>query len=507
MTESENMIVETGAKEEKRLRARRYFLTISKVVDEQLMNKESVRDMLLKMEESLSHYMIGRELHVDGTPHYHLYLKYSKQRELKFKHFDYLGQHGSLASCRDPIRSYMYISKEDKAPLSNFDYEAGILRGTTEEIATYMSQTGKKYTDLLRNEGRNALVTKWRPLKAFEKELEAEEKLNETIAKKTGIMYIDENVMREKLTEHELRLVSEYEELRTIIAHINQVVKFRYNRPFKTKNLLIYSSQPDTGKTSLIRKIGQHCPIYHFPRGEWFHGYKNYTFWGMLWNEVNIKGWDVENLKNMLEGTAVTLEVKGGHINKDDNPEVFMTSNYTLKEMVEERYKYDPVRCERTLKTLEARIEEVNLDDFVYKNGDIFFLQKLILPFKIDENVVKYIMDKRRESILRDQEELTLLIRENFAKTGLEDYLPAYNTAAHSISSLVEYLQYANNIRKEDIEGYVRGLNRKQLDDLSIEYKTSLLAFQIFCAKHEITDMDKKLQEAIDFCKTIQVFS
>jgi hypothetical protein len=368
--------------EDKRPRGRRYFLTVSRVVDEELINKEKMRDLLVKMEESLSHYMIGRELHVDGTPHYHFYLKYSRTRELKFDHFDYLGKHGKLEVCRSPIGSYMYISKEDKEPLASFDYEAGILRGTTEEIATYMSQTGKKYSDLLRSEGRNALVTKWRPLKAFEKEIELEEKLDETIRRKRGMKYIDDDLIRERLTEDERKLVEENDEIRTIIKHMNHVVEYKWRRPFKTPNLLLYSSEPNTGKTSLIRKIGEYCPIHHFPRGEWFHGYKNETFWGMLWNEVDIKGWKMEDLKNMLEGSPVTLEIKGGHIEKDDNPEVFMTSNYTLREMIEERYKYDPVRLDRTLKTLGARIEEVNLDYFIRRHRNIFFLQKLIVPME-----------------------------------------------------------------------------------------------------------------------------
>lgn len=369
-------------KKDYRPRGRRYFLTISKVIDENLMNKEKIKDLLVKMEDSLSHYMIGRELHVDGTPHYHIYLKYSRTRELKFSHFDYLGKHGKLEVCRSPIGSYMYISKEDIEPIANFDYEAAVLRGTTEEIATYISQTGKKYSDLLRSKGKNALVTKWRTLKSFEKELEAEEKLYSTIQKKKGIKLITESLMREVLTEEEMRLIQENEELRTIISHINHVVEYKWQRPFKTSNLLIYSSEPNTGKTSLIRKIAEYCPIHNFPRGDWFHGYRNETFWGMLWNEVDIKGWKMEDLKNMLEGSPVTLEIKGGHIEKDDNPEVFMTSNYTLQEMIEEKYKYDPVRRDRTIQTLRPRIDEVNLDKFVNKYGNIFFLQKLIVPIE-----------------------------------------------------------------------------------------------------------------------------
>ena len=363
-----------------RPRGRRYFLTISRVVDEQLMNKEKMRDLLVEKEDSLSHYMIGRELHADGTPHYHFYLKYSRTRELKFDHFDYLGKHGKLEVVRSPVGSYMYISKEDKEPVANFDYEAGVLRGTTEEIVTYLNQTGKKYEDLFKSEGVAAIATKWRTLKNFEIEQEDQRRLREMMLKKKGIRLIDEDLKRKVLTEEEIKLVNENEEIKTIIKHINHVVEYKWNRPFKTPNLLIYSSKPNTGKTSLIRKIGEYCLIHNFPRGDWFHGYKNNTFWGMLWNEVDIKGWKMEDLKNMLEGSSVTLEIKGGHIEKDDNPEVFMTSNYTLKEMVEERYKYDSVRLERTLETLGARIEEVNLDNFVHDHKDIFFLQKLIVP-------------------------------------------------------------------------------------------------------------------------------
>jgi hypothetical protein len=372
-------VMSADKKVRKTLEARRFFLTIPKCQ----IGKKKLEALLKDEEEFLSHYIIGEEKHVDGTKHHHIYLKYSKKRNFSYSHFDYLGKHGKLEVCRSPIGSYMYISKEDKAPLSNFDYEAGVLKGTTDQIALYLSQTGKKYEDLFRGEGAYALATKWRALKVFEREMADQKKIQEMRETKRGIKLIDEDLIREKLTIEECRLVEENEELKVIIEHINNVIKYKWKRPFKTKNLLIYSDEPNTGKTSLIRKLGEHCPIFHFPRGEWFHGYKNQTFWGMLWNETDVKGWKMEDLKNMLEGTAVTLEVKGGHIDKDDNPEVFMTSNYTLYDMVEERYKYDEKRLRVTLKTLRARIDEVNLNNFVQKgNGNIFFLQKLIVPIE-----------------------------------------------------------------------------------------------------------------------------
>jgi hypothetical protein len=80
---------------------------------------------------------------------------------------------------------------------------------------------------LLRNEGRNALVTKWRTLKAFEQELETKQKIDEMKSNKRGIKHIDDSLMKEKLTAEEIRLVGEYEELRTIIRHINHVVQYK----------------------------------------------------------------------------------------------------------------------------------------------------------------------------------------------------------------------------------------------------------------------------------------
>ena len=86
-------------KKEKRPRGRRYFLTISKYEmgdeigrtkrseDEQIMGpisvKEKLKNLLVEKEDSLSHYMIGEESHVDGTKHYHIYLKYIQIEKIK----------------------------------------------------------------------------------------------------------------------------------------------------------------------------------------------------------------------------------------------------------------------------------------------------------------------------------------------------------------------------------------------------------------------------------------
>ena len=150
-----------------------------------------------------------------------------------------------------------------------------------------------------------------------------------------------------------------------------------FNSKGRPIGLLLYG-EPESGKTTLIRKLMEYCPIYGFPRDEWFHGYKSFIFLGILWNEMTLTGIDVEMLKNFLEGMPVKLNVKGSQVQKDDNPEVFITANFSLKDMIEEKCRnLSDMRKEKImLNALRERIEEVNVDQ--YEN--IFFLSKLIVP-------------------------------------------------------------------------------------------------------------------------------
>ena len=355
------------------LQFRRYFLTIPQCA----IGKENIEGLLVANETYLSHYMIGEEKHVDGSKHYHIYLKYSKQKDFSYSHFDYLGKHGKLEGCRSPRRSYMYISKEDKEPLCNFDYLGGILSGKPEEIAMYLGQTGKTYSDLFINDKASIhlLATKWRSIKNWENEYGEEKKLAEIRRTKKGIKLIDECLMNEELSSEEVEMIRKDKGLRLIIEHINKVMKYKGNKPFKDKHILIWSKGVDKGKTSLIRKLMEHCPMYGFPTDQWFHGYKSNEFWGIFWNEMTLTGIDVDMLKNFLEGTSVKLAIKGSQVHKEDNPEMFMTSNNNLEEMIEKKCGYQDYDSKKViLNALRARIEEVNVDG--YEN--IFFLSKLI---------------------------------------------------------------------------------------------------------------------------------
>jgi hypothetical protein len=147
---------------------------------------------------------------------------------------------------------------------------------------------------------------------------------------------------------------------------------------------LIWSKKPGLGKTTLFLELSKYCPMFSFPRDKWFDGYKNETFWMILWNETTFAGahFDIDDFKNFLEGIPTMLEVKGSKIEKKDNPQIFMTANKDLKKMVDSKYHYEDEEDRQILlNALRERIDEVCVDD--YEN--IFFLSKLIVSTRASD--------------------------------------------------------------------------------------------------------------------------
>lgn len=75
---------------------------------------------------------------------------------------------------------------------------------------------------------------------------------------------------------------------------------------------------------------------------------------------MKLTGMDVDMIKNFLERTPVKLAIKGSQVEKTDNPQVFMTSNNDLGEMVDKKYHNGNEEEKKiVLDALRARIDEV----------------------------------------------------------------------------------------------------------------------------------------------------
>lgn len=80
--------------------------------------RESVLDMIKERGLTLQKGLVSQEMHKDGTPHLHAYLKFSKTVEtLNCRYFDikYNGDtfHGKYESAKSAIQTIKYISKYD----------------------------------------------------------------------------------------------------------------------------------------------------------------------------------------------------------------------------------------------------------------------------------------------------------------------------------------------------------------------------------------------------------
>ncbi|OMJ13215.1 Replication-associated protein A, partial [Smittium culicis] len=91
-----------------RLASMSFFLTYPKCT----LSKETVLAELKKICD-VETYIVARELHSDGTPHIHAYLKVKKTINSKNpRYFDIKGYHGNYDSCRNPKNVMKYVMKD-----------------------------------------------------------------------------------------------------------------------------------------------------------------------------------------------------------------------------------------------------------------------------------------------------------------------------------------------------------------------------------------------------------
>ena len=384
----ENNSTNNKKKKDERKMANRLLITVSQTGE---FDKLEIKQKLLsKYGSNISYCCISREEHKDKGIHCHIFVNFIKRIRYTYQPntFEFLFEkpaHIAMikSNKEDRIRALQYVKKvqdyvefgkndvdESKQIVVNVEQyvmkaiEEGI---EFEALATHDLEKIRFYALKHSNQIKRMIVSYKESQKWKEKQ------------KLKGIRIIDDVLMNEVLSSEEVKLIEKDKGLQKIIEHINKVMIYKGNKPFKDKHILIWSKGVNKGKTSLIRKLMEHCPMYGFPTDQWFHGYKSFTFWGIFWNEMKISGYDIDMLKNFLEGTPVKLSIKGSQVEKEDNPQMFMTSNNDLEDMIEKKYHNSGYEDKKiVLNAMKARIEEVNVDQ--YEN--VFFLSKLIVPIE-----------------------------------------------------------------------------------------------------------------------------
>ena len=375
-------------KKDSRKQSNRLLITIAQTGE---FKKENIRQKLLsKYGSNITYCCISREEHKDKGIHCHIFINFTKRIKYSYEPntFEFLFEKPAhiaqvRANKEDRIRALQYVKKvQDYVEFGKNDVdESKQIVMNVEQYVMKAIKEGISYKQLLSHQIEKIVDYSLKNSGKVQRMIYEIEELRSWERKQglRGIRLIDECLMNEVLSSEEMAMIEKDKGLRLIIEHINKVMIYEGNKPFKDKHLLIWSKGVNKGKTSLIRKLMEHCPMYGFPTDQWFHGYKSNEFWGIFWNEMKIAGYDIDMLKNFLEGTPVKLSIKGSQVYKEDNPQMFMTSNNDLEDMIEKKYmsaSYEDKRI--ALDALRARIEEVNVDQ--YEN--IFFLSKLIVPIE-----------------------------------------------------------------------------------------------------------------------------
>ena len=350
-------------------------------------------DLLVAREKSrgLDSYLVAVERHPgSGCPHLDIVLTYSKKIFNTPGRYDYLIKHGDLTKYRTLNSAILeYGQKQDPEPLGPLSTDSAVWTAVMKsrvksDLYEMMKQAMLSLPDpgrfnphqWLHNKNLDIVAVKTNVYKVIRMVRDQQIRAcNSILASKPGIRMITDQMIKSHLTPAEVAKYHSWAGYSTIITYLNQIPTFGYNRPHKTRNLLIVG-RPNTGKTALALQIQKHTAVYYKDVSNWFPSYRPEVYKMVLWNEFSIKGLAYPKLLNYLEGTKMDLEYKGGSVLKTDNQLVYMTSNLTLWRHVSSRFR-DPEDRQTAMSNLRARICEVIIPD----NLDLFLLLKLIKPF------------------------------------------------------------------------------------------------------------------------------
>lgn len=348
--------------------------------------KREVLERLLDRQKrrGLMQWCVAVEIHpATGYAHLDILMIYSKRVKNSYTRYDYIIKHGNLTKYRTLNRAILeYGRKEDPNPISNIDTEHTLLldesstkQGLYRVLYRAMIKKPFKFNPdiyIVNNKlGSTIIKTAWQNvINRIKKDQSVI--CNNVLKEKSGIREITREFIENTLSKAQLKVYDSWTGYQTIVDHLNQIPKYGFHRPHKTKNLLVVG-RPNTGKTTLALEIERHTAVYYKDVSNWFPSYIPDVYRMILWNEFSLKGLKYPKLLNLLEGTKLDLEYKGGSVLKTDNQLIYMNSNLTLEDHIAIKFKSTYNRMQAD-KNLRARITEVIIPPHL----DLFILLKLI---------------------------------------------------------------------------------------------------------------------------------
>lgn len=365
--------------------------------------------LLYQNRRNLQCYSIAWQTHQsNGLAHLDILLKYTKSVKKSRSSFDYLlkdcpqdlsfftqnqGQKPQVhitpyALTRLNTAILEYGQKEDPQPLSNFRPEDSTRYLVLAEIK---ADPFKYFNKLVKEDPYNfdlsyysqkydliGHVPSWSNIKSKLNDAQAASRAL-TEQKKPGIKTITRQLIQQRLTSQQLKTFDSYQCFQTIVDHLNQIPKYGPHRPHKTLNLFIYGPQ-GIGKTSFINQgpvnLAQYVPNYDIKlQNKYLNRYYNKIYGFISWNEFKYTDFTPTWILQLLEGANIEIPLRYSSNIKRDNPLVLVTSNMSLSEHIERRFKTQPNLITMAKSNLlNERIVQI------YVPVPMFFMQKLLVP-------------------------------------------------------------------------------------------------------------------------------
>lgn len=383
------------------LQSKCFFLTYKGISDSgEKITKEILANFLLNQNPNDRKvkpvkYLICEQMYDSGEPHFHAILVYDRRKRIQTADFyDYRDIHPNVQTMRNMKAALEYIYKQDPRPHTNMDIikQKRIARAKdTSSLYQLLEQQMKKdpcnfnvYKYCVEHD-----ITRQIYKANYSKAVRLIKQVqiiycNKKLTSKPGYKHIDEALICAKLSPSELAIYNSWVGYSHIVNYLNIMNTERGNRQQKSMNLLI-TGQPNTGKSALFwqrnplpnrSSVVTHLPLYPMGMKDWFPEYTSDVYAGIYWNQAKLTSYSYDVILQILDGSPVMLPAKGGGHKKQDNPTVIMTSNMTLDQMINQKFRTNKQYRQLARKNLAARIENI----IIPKGFDLFLLQKLLIP-------------------------------------------------------------------------------------------------------------------------------
>ena len=353
--------------------------------------QESYELLEFKAQELLiAKFAVVLETHTNDPnkgKHLHVFVRFTKRREISLKFFDFLGKHGKLERVRSINAVLQYMNKENVCK-ANFDVWTSLLESpsTFAPTLTKMMLNGWSELELI-NTYTSILANKpWSTGLAYAKKAKSAAHAAERTTDR--MRQITREIIEARLSPEELEIFDSNHRFATFVDYVNKVLRYG-NQQLHKQCCLSIVGKPSIGKSTVVNELKKFFKTYVFPTDGWHTQYDNRIYEIILWNEWDIKQLSRSDLLLFTEGEIVDLRVKHTKAVKEDRPMIILTSNHSYKDQIKKRYPAasDADLCETTREAVSVRFKELN-----FGRTPIFFLKKLFVP--VTSDIIEY--DERK---------------------------------------------------------------------------------------------------------------